>query len=472
VTPNPDTHDALRMTRSLETIVNALPSLISYWDHDLICRYVNDACAIWLGRPAEQLIGITLAALLGPESFEQNHPLITAALNGKRQDFVRSAPRPDGAPRDTLTNYIPDLDETGRVLGFVALISDVTLLTAAESELRRREEELTRRLEQSHQANTWLQLAEQIAHIGHWHVDLRSLKITWSDEIYRIHGVDPAEHVPTIETAIDTYHPEDRPLVQALVARSIKDGTPFDHVSRLIRPDGDTRYVHSRGVTSHDENGTVKEMFGVFIDVTEQQRTEKALRDANEALEGIANSDALTGVANRRRFDRAFEQEWRAAMRNHGTLSIVLFDLDGFKGFSDRFGHQAGDEALRGVALAVEGTSRRPHDLVARYGGEEFIMLLPATDEDGAVWVAEQARVAVSALGIAYPGSPAGAETVTASFGVATARPQRADTPGRKQSIISEADAMLYVAKRAGRNRVESRLGAFASQTVPQRTHG
>ncbi len=116
-------------------------------------------------------------------------------------------------------------------------------------------------------------------------------------------------------------------------------------------------------------------IFGVFADVTDQQRSEHALRVANSRLEAIAHVDGLTGINNRRRFDEAFEAEWRAAARNGHALSIVLIDVDHFKSYNDAYGHQCGDECLRAVADVLQSIACRPKDMIARYGGEEFVMM-------------------------------------------------------------------------------------------------
>lgn len=179
------------------------------------------------------------------------------------------------------------------------------------------------------------------------------------------------------------------------------------------------------------------------------QRTEE-LRQANEHLSRLSFVDALTGLANRRRFDAALQDEWRRARRARTSLALVIADIDGFKRFNDMNGHQDGDRCLARVAGVFERAVGRAGDLAARYGGEEFIVLLPGADAAAALLVAEQIRAACEALAIAHPDSLTG-PVVTLSLGVASCVP---DELGSVEGLIAQADAALYRAKQAGRNRV------------------
>ena len=181
-------------------------------------------------------------------------------------------------------------------------------------------------------------------------------------------------------------------------------------------------------------------------------RNHLLLKRQTDLLRELSFLDGLTGIANRRRFDEALLREWRRCARSHLPLSLVMLDVDHFKAYNDHYGHQAGDECLRAVAHVLAEQTKRPGDLVARYGGEEFVCLLPETDEDGAVLVAERLREAVARQRLPHALSPV-AEHVTISLGVATALPV-ADAP--PDSLSQAADQLLYEAKRAGRNRVRS----------------
>jgi len=177
-----------------------------------------------------------------------------------------------------------------------------------------------------------------------------------------------------------------------------------------------------------------------------QERTEQ-LEQANRKLEELSFLDALTDVANRRQFEQILDLEWRRAVRSGAPLSLLLADIDHFKGFNDSYGHQAGDRCLRDVATLLDSIVQRAGDQVARYGGEEFAAMLPETDADGAEKIAERMRRAVESL-------ETGGGRVTISVGVATTLARENASP---ESLVAAADAALYDAKRAGRNAIRAR---------------
>jgi diguanylate cyclase (GGDEF)-like protein len=162
----------------------------------------------------------------------------------------------------------------------------------------------------------------------------------------------------------------------------------------------------------------------------------------------MAARDGLTGLKNRRAFDEHLVRTWQQALRDRRPLVVMLADVDNFKNFNDRYGHQAGDDALQRIAAVIDGFAKRPLDLAARYGGEELAVILYDAPSDMATRVAEQIRSAVYELGI-EDGSRNG--RVTISIGVAIVRPTLERSPA---GAIQLADEALYAAKRDGRNRV------------------
>ncbi|CAO3441644.1 diguanylate cyclase (GGDEF domain) with PAS/PAC sensor [Azospirillum argentinense] len=179
-------------------------------------------------------------------------------------------------------------------------------------------------------------------------------------------------------------------------------------------------------------------------------RNHLLLKRQTDLLRTLSFNDGLTGIANRRRFDEVLLREWRRCGRAQLPLSLIMLDVDQFKPYNDHYGHQAGDECLRAVAQLLAEQMMRPGDLIARYGGEEFVCLLPETDEEGAVQVAERLRQTVTGQRLPHAVSHV-ADHITISLGVGTARPLLDDTPDRLTQL---ADGLLYEAKRAGRNRV------------------
>ncbi len=174
------------------------------------------------------------------------------------------------------------------------------------------------------------------------------------------------------------------------------------------------------------------------------------LATANENLIALANSDGLTKIGNRRRFEAFLADEWHRAVRFKTEISLVLFDIDHFKLFNDTYGHQAGDECLQQVAEAFAATIKRPTDLVARFGGEEFAMVLGGTPVLGALQLAEEALANVKQMKIRHSESPT-SEFLTVSVGIATILPDLSDS---ENDLIRLADSALYHAKRQGRDRI------------------
>ncbi|MDJ1178909.1 diguanylate cyclase [Roseofilum sp. BLCC_M91] len=172
------------------------------------------------------------------------------------------------------------------------------------------------------------------------------------------------------------------------------------------------------------------------------------LEKANQELYGLAISDGLTQLANRRYFDQLLCQEWQRLTREQQPLSLILCDIDFFKNYNDTYGHQAGDDCLKQVALAIQKGVQRPADRVARYGGEEFAIVLPNTPASGAMAIAQRIQDRVQALEISHQNSTA-SSVVTLSLGIATVVPVPEINP---EWLLKAADRALYQAKAQGRN--------------------
>ena len=169
------------------------------------------------------------------------------------------------------------------------------------------------------------------------------------------------------------------------------------------------------------------------------QQTEQELQRLNQALTAQTLTDPLTQVSNRRALESSLVNEWERAFRYSQPLSLLMLDVDDFKSYNDKFGHQAGDEVLRQVADIISRDARQP-DFVARYGGEEFVIVLPETDSEGALFIAERLRYKIEQAVWTQ-------RAITVSVGVASYGSQ-ADA----EALLNQADQAMYRAKQAGRN--------------------
>lgn len=187
---------------------------------------------------------------------------------------------------------------------------------------------------------------------------------------------------------------------------------------------------------------------GVLSDLGALAMDELELWRRNRELARLAETDGLTGLTNRRGFDAALDRSIRRARRTGTPLSLLMLDLDHFKLLNDTLGHQAGDHALCRLGEVMRAAAQRPDDVAVRYGGEEFGLILPDTDSRGAHRVAETIRTSLAGLRLPHPLGIDG--IVTASIGIASSP---AETLPEPDILIARADAALYAAKRAGRNR-------------------
>ena len=174
------------------------------------------------------------------------------------------------------------------------------------------------------------------------------------------------------------------------------------------------------------------------------------LEQANQELQQLVVCDALTQLANRRRFNEYLGQEWQRMAREQTPISLILCDIDFFKAYNDTYGHQAGDGCLQQVAAALKAAAKRSTDLVARYGGDELVAILPNTPIAGALRVAEEIQLKVENMALAHTSSQV-SHQVTLSLGIASTIPSAQSSP---EVLFAAADRALYQAKTEGRSRV------------------
>ncbi|QPN65431.1 diguanylate cyclase domain-containing protein [Synechococcus sp. CBW1006] len=230
---------------------------------------------------------------------------------------------------------------------------------------------------------------------------------------------------------------------------------PVIFITAMNNPEEEARGLHLGAVDyiTKPFNHTV---------VKARVRTQLRLKQQANLLSRYAFHDALTGLANRRAFDRLGEHEWNSCQRQSFPLALILLDVDHFKNYNDHYGHGAGDDCLIAIARSMASAVNRSSDLIARYGGEEFAIVLPETALAPACALAERIRHSVEEQHLPHAASPT-APHVTVSLGVASLVPSGGS---RIRDLILQADDCLYRAKRQGRNRVCSRAGGSNSEAT------
>jgi diguanylate cyclase (GGDEF)-like protein len=232
-------------------------------------------------------------------------------------------------------------------------------------------------------------------------------------------------------------------------------------VCRQLKADDATRNIPVMFVTAHTD--TAQETHGLSLGAVDfiakpvnpsvvraRVKTHLTLKFQSDLLRKLVFLDGLSGVFNRRYFDQQLPTEWARSVRSNAPLSLIMLDVDCFKRFNDRYGHQCGDDCLRQIAVALKAALKRPADLVARYGGEEFTCILPDTPFDDAMALANELERKVRALGIAHEDSSVD-KVITISVGLAT---RTVDSVGDASALLGLSDTQLYLAKDTGRGRV------------------
>jgi diguanylate cyclase (GGDEF)-like protein len=312
--------------------------------------------------------------------------------------------------------------------------------------------------------------------------DSRTIRAALAQLVEKMgHAVIPAGDGGEAVALFESERPD---LVLIDVMMPVCDGYDAARRMRVVRPDVWTPIIFlssmeadqdlDRAIEAGGDDYLVKPVSAVVLNakIRAMQRIDAMSRKlldmssqlaaVNRELELISKQDALTRIANRRHFDSSLAQELKRAARQQSDLSLILIDIDYFKRYNDRYGHQAGDDCLRQVAGALAAACRRPGDLVARYGGEEFAIVLPDTPQAGAVAVADALCLAIAQLAIPHAESDA-SKTVSISLGLASLVPDAQTAP---EQLIECADQALYRAKQKGRNCQVTHAGPVPARRV------
>ena len=339
--------------------------------------------------------------------------------------------RPDADGGDYEVRYwqphnspVPGLD--GEVAFIINHVEDVTEAMRLKALGERQERAISERDDQ-------LEAAQRIALMGSWEYRPREGVFVVSDGFRRIFGIRDELPVRLVDF-LALVHPHDRGMVKESIAEAVEGRLISPVEYRIVRPDGAQRVIQGRRELVRDGEG-VAGIRSVAQDVTEQRMMENERERLLAKVAALARTDALTGLPNRRAWDEELRREAARAERHGHGYTVAIVDLDHFKAYNDRFGHPAGDELLRTIGTRWR-TALRATDIVARYGGEEFALLLPQCPPREALNLTERLRAGVPAA-------------QTLSGGVAVW-----DRGESVEALMGRADAALYAAKKAGRNRV------------------
>lgn len=253
----------------------------------------------------------------------------------------------------------------------------------------------------------------------------------------------------TVHDWVDRMHEDDRDNVfNYCVSQSIA-GLDHEADYRALKANGEYTWIRDVVHVVRKPNGEVDSLVGFMFDISARKRQEDRMKAMQRKLEEYSYKDGLTGVANRRLFDEYYSREWLNSIRVQKPLSLIIADIDYFKQYNDVNGHIVGDACIQQIAKLLESCCVRPRDLVARYGGEEFVIVLPETNLENAIQVADNIQRKVNAATLPHKASPV-SDQLTLSLGVKCILPTNEKG---QMNFLSLADANLYQAKSLGRNR-------------------
>ncbi len=411
------TADLANSERFMRTVANAMPGMIAYWDTQMQCQFANNAYVEWFGRTPQQMMGLSLATVLGERLFEQNLPYIQGALAGAPQEFERAIVKPDGTVGYGLTHYIPETNPNGQVQGFFVLVANITRLKEAEAAIRL-------------SASVFSATTEGIV---------------VTDTAAKIVSVNPAF------TTLTGYTSEEAVGQNARILKSGKhDAGFFRAMFQELRANGIWKgevwskrkdgsiYLERLSISAIcDEAGEAVSYVGVCADITEQWDHEQRIRH-------MALHDALTGLPNRSLFMERVTQLIAMSAREPRHIAILFLDLDGFKLVNDTWGHEIGDQVLKTVSTRLLALVR-PSDTIARLGGDEFVILLDNPESrDSVAMICSRVIEEVNAL--------MNFDRIVAHVGTSIGIAFKANEAASAADLLKNADAAMYEAKAAGKN--------------------
>jgi diguanylate cyclase (GGDEF)-like protein/PAS domain S-box-containing protein len=411
-------------------------SELGFWDWNIVTNQVqrNARWAEMLGYTFDELINTTSqwTDFIHPDDREKAWQSINDVLEGKSPAHKAEYRmlHKDGSIRWILDQAnVIECSTDGKPTRMSGTHTDITDRKQSENALE-------------HARNQLIE-AQKIAHLGSFEYDAFTQTTLWSEEEYRIYGLNPTGPSPEYAEILAKHiHPDDAALFNDTFMKAMESNSIYELEHRIVRPDGSVRWVYDRAHPYFDmgENSLVRYV-GATLDITDRKRLE-------EELERHAHVDFLTGLSNRRHFMELAELEFSRAARYNSPLSFLMMDIDFFKQINDKHGHKAGDLVLQKLASICNDVLREV-DIIGRIGGEEFAILLPETDKVEAFDVAERLRSELASAAVSL--SSAGLSLhFTVSIGLASLTSKEANI----NVLLSLADKALYLAKNSGRNKV------------------
>ncbi|NER85078.1 MAG: diguanylate cyclase, partial [Leptolyngbya sp. SIO1D8] len=351
----------------------------------------------------------------------------------------------------------PIFDKNQQIIYAVVVFQDITLRKQAETVVS----DYSRALESQVWKRT-LDLEKEIQERQYTEDRLRQSQTTQQAILEAIPDILMRLNQDGIRlSALSEHEGQTQENAPSQVQKSVYDCLPqaladlrMHHVRQVLMTGKRQVYEHTlniQGKSCHEETRIVKltddEVLVMVRDISDRKQAEAQLQQANIKLEQLARTDALTQIANRRRFDNFLATQWKTLQQTGQPLSLILLDIDYFKLFNDTYGHPAGDDCLQRLVNAAQAVIQNPDHLIARYGGEEFGLILPEANWQVAIDLAEQIQIAVQELAIPHEASPL--KIVTISLGISCLVPTSQLSP---DILIQQTDQALYAAKQRGRN--------------------
>ncbi len=403
--------------RFIRTVADAMPSMLAYWDSHLRCQFANRPYLEWFGRTPQQMLGLSMPAVLGEALYELNLPHIQSALAGEFQEFERAIVKPDGSVGYTLANYIPDKNTQGRTVGFFALVTNISRLREADAAIR---------------------LSASV-----FEVTTEAIMVT--DTQATIVSVNPAFTTLTGYTADEVIGQNARILKSgrhdsaffAVMFAQLQSNGLWKGDVWSKRKNGTVYLGHLSISAIHNDSGEITRFVGVCSDVTDRWDKEQIVRQ-------MALHDSLTGLPNRSLLMERLSQLIAMSAREPRHIALLFLDLDGFKLVNDTWGHDMGDHVLKTVSTRLSGLLR-PSDTVARLGGDEFVILLNNPDSRENVGL-------VASRVIEEVNAPMRLDGKTAQVGTSVGIAIFQKDVTSPAALLKRADDAMYATKAAGKN--------------------